>query len=98
MFGAEHFYGISATREADSLTFRFPMSLVFEGTYIVGLEAVIFNPGDPIDFVQERPREDLGVSSLLPLPLDPAILFLAGVGLTVLSVLGLRRILTQDRP
>ncbi len=42
MFGAEHFYGIPATREADTLTFRFPMSLVFEGTYIVGLEAVIF--------------------------------------------------------
>ncbi len=89
MEGGEHFYGIPATREANTLTFRFPMSLVFEGTYIVGLEAVIFTPGDPRDFVQERPREDLGVSSLLPLPLDPAILFVAGVGLAVISVLAL---------
>ncbi len=98
MVGAEHFYGIPATREADTLTFRFPMSLVSEGTYIVGLEAVIFTPGDPIDFVQEKPREDLEVPSLLPLPFDPAILFGAGVGLAVLIGLGLMRILTQDRP
>ena len=98
VFGAERSYGIPATREANVLTFLFPMSLLFESAYIVGLEAVIFTPGDPIDFVQERPREDLGVSSLLPLPLDPAFLFLAGVGLAVLIVLGLRRILTQDRP
>ena len=97
MFGAEHFYGIPATREANTLTFQFPMSLVFEGTYIVGLEAVIFTPGDPIDFVQERPREDLEVSSLLPLPLDPAFLFGAGVALAVLIALVLKRILTQDR-
>ncbi len=98
VFGAEHFYGIPATREANVLTFLFPMSLLFEGAYIVGLEAVIFTPGDPVDYVRERPREDLGVSSLLPLPFDPAILFGAGVGLAVLSVLGLKRILTQNRP
>ncbi len=94
----EESYGIPATREANTLTFRFPISLVSEGTYIVGPEAVIFTPGDPTDFVQERPREDLGVSCLLPLPLDPAILFLAGVVLVVLIALGLRRILTQNRP
>ena len=98
MFGVERSYGIPATREADVLTFLFPLSLLIEGAFIVDLEAVIFTPGDPTDFVQERPREDLGVSSLLPLPLDPAFLFLAGVGLAVLIVLGLRRILTQDRP
>ncbi len=96
--GVEESYGIPASREADTLTFRFPLSLVFEGAYIVGLEAVIFTPGDPIDFVQERPREDLGVSSLLPLPFDPMLLLGAGVGLAVLGVLGLKRILTQDRP
>ncbi len=97
MFGAERSYGIPATREANVLTFLFPMSLLFESAYIVGLEAVIFTPGDPIDFVQERPREDLEVSSLLSLPLDPRILFLAGVGLALLSALGLKRILTQGR-
>ncbi len=96
--GVEESYGIPATREADTLTLRFPLSLLFESAYIVGLEAVIFGPGDPADFVRERTREDLGVSSLLPLPFDPAILFGAGVGLAVLSVLGLKSILTQDRP
>ncbi len=98
MFGAERSYGIPATREANVLTFLFPMSLLFDGAYIVGLEAVIFTPGDPIDFVQERPREDLEVSSLLPVPFDPKFLFGAGVVLAVLSVLVLKRILTQDRP
>ena len=97
-FGVEESYGVPATREADTLTFRFPLSLLFESAYIVGLEAVIFTPGDSIDFVQERPREDLGVSSLLPLPLDPRFLFGAGMGLAVLIGLGLKRILTQDRP
>ncbi len=96
--GEERSYGIPATREADVLTFLFPLSLLIEGAYIVGLEAVIFTPGDPTDFVKEGPREDLGVSSLLPLPLDPAILFGAGVGLAVLIVLGLKRILPQNRP
>ncbi len=90
--GEERSYGIPATREADVLTFLFPLSLLLEGAYIVGLKAVIFTPGDPIDLVQEKPREDLGVSSLLPLPLDPAFLFGAGVGLAVLSVLGLKRL------
>ncbi len=97
VFGAERSYGIPATREANVITFLFPMSLLFESSYIVGLEAVIFTPGDPIDFVQEGPREDLGVSSLLSLPLDPRILFVAGVGLALLSALGLKRILTHDR-
>ena len=92
--GEERSYGIPATREADVLTFLFPLSLLLEGTYIVGLEAVIFTPGDPVDYVRERLREDLGVSSLLPLPFDPAILFGAGVSLAVLSVLGLKRILS----
>ncbi|MFQ5908452.1 MAG: hypothetical protein ACE5JE_06455 [Thermoplasmata archaeon] len=86
---AERSYGIPASREADVLTFLFPLSLLFEGAFIVGLEAVIFTPGDPIDFVQEGPREDLVVHSLLPLPLDPLTLFAAGAGLAVLGVLGL---------
>ncbi len=99
VLGAEQSYGVPTTREADVLTFLFPLSLLLKSAYIVGLEAVIFGPGDPTDFVQEGPREDLGVSSLLPLPFDPAILFGAGGGLAVvLGVLGLRRILTQDRP
>lgn len=98
VLGAEQSYGVPTTREADVLTFLFPLSLLLESAYIVGLEAVIFGPGDPTDFVQEGPREDLGVSSLLPLPFDPAILFGTGGGLAVvLGVLGLRRILTQDR-
>ncbi len=88
MFGAERSYGIPATREADVLTFLFPLSLLIEGAFIVGLEAVIFTPGDPIDFVQEGPRKDLGVPSLLPLPFDPAILLGVGLGLAAASVLG----------
>ncbi len=97
MVGAERSYGIPATREGDVLTFLFPLSLLLKSAYIVGLEGVIFTPGDPIDFVQERPREDLEVSSLLSLPLDPRILFIAGVGLALLSALGLKRVLTQCR-
>ncbi len=45
----------------------------------------------------ERPREELAVMSLLPLPFDPILLLGAGVGLAFLGVLGLKLILTQDR-
>lgn len=75
--GVEDNFGVPVRAEGDSLIFRFPLSLLGAGDYIVGLEAFVF--GDPEgDSVKEMVRDRLSVGRMLDAGAAPTVLLLAG--------------------
>lgn len=79
-FEEEESYGIPAFRDGARLTFLFPLRLLIQGAYIVGLEAMTWPPNGN-DYVREGPREIQHVRRLLVLPFDSNLLVVATVTL-----------------
>ncbi|MFP4196074.1 MAG: hypothetical protein ACOCSO_00085 [Thermoplasmatota archaeon] len=81
--GDEILLNAPSNRGGDTLTLLFPMDLVQEEWFIVGLEGVsTCQKGGEIhrDVLKEDERKDLGVSNIVNLPLNPFILLLVGGG------------------
>ncbi len=94
--GVEENYGIPVAKDGNTLRFTFPMSLLLEGAYIVGLEAVVFST-DTSDVVKEAPREVLRVPSVFPLPFNPVLLIAASITMASLSAWSLRKLILVNR-
>jgi hypothetical protein len=78
--GEEQHYGLSAVRDGSTLTFEFPLSLLWNNAYVVGLSAATectdaASPG-ATDWI-ETPSDDYVISHLLELPFSPFLLFAA---------------------
>lgn len=85
--GQEKSYGIPTVRAGNSLTFRFPLKLLAENTYVVGLDAALFGTHTN-DYVVEGPRENLRIERLLALPIDSSVFAVAAATLAILAIVG----------
>lgn len=84
-FGQEESYGTPTIRDGDQLTFLFPLHLLVERAFIVGLEAMTLSAPEG-DLVREGPRETLHIQRLLVLPFDSTFLVVASITLAVAIV------------
>ncbi|MFP4545605.1 MAG: hypothetical protein ACLFPN_01990, partial [Methanomassiliicoccales archaeon] len=80
--GDEILLNAPSDRDRDTLTLLFPMDLVQEGWFVVGLEGVsTWGEGEAQqDVLKEDDRKDLGVSNIVNLPMNPFILLMVGGG------------------
>ncbi len=88
--GREGNYGIPTILDGNSLSFLFPLDRLGAEAYIVGLDAAVFGvEGEAFyeDYVVERPREELQIQRILPLPLDPLLLVVVAMVIMVLTVI-----------
>jgi hypothetical protein len=88
--GWERSYGVFAYQVGNCLIFSFPLRLLLDDAYIVGLEAFLSGFSGSVyqtEFVNSGNREDMLLSYALDLGLEPLILLVAGVSVIVASVI-----------